>query len=191
MRPQPVEVGAQPDDVQPRSGEGSVGDLQFLPSGRDGFLARRTDRQQLLIALCLRLRIILSCLGFAQRRFRPPCRRCLRLDAVVEVDRVHFAEHLSRLDQVAHVHVEALDASGGGRADLVRVPRLHRADAEQSRRDRPFINGGDRHRHRCQRPRAENDIDKEQQQGSDNRQQGQRALLQGKFRHDRLLIPSR
>ena len=95
--------------------------------------------QQFFVALFLCTRIGLARRGFAHGRSPTLDHRFLHAHAIVEVDRIHFAEHLAGTDSVANLDFEPLQTPCAGRADLVEVARLDRADAEQGRRDRPRL----------------------------------------------------
>ncbi len=123
--------------------------------------------------------ISLARLGFPRPRLGALQRRLLGADALVEIDRVHFAEQLSRFDRLPHLHRQAFQASRRRWADLVAVAGFLRADAEESRRDAPFFHRRHRHRHRRQRPAAQGDVNKKGEQWDEHRQEGQGAGLHG------------
>jgi hypothetical protein len=49
----------------------------------------------------------------------------LSADAIVQVHRIHFTEHLPCFNGIADMHIQAFDAPGNGGADFVSKARLH------------------------------------------------------------------
>ena len=99
-----IQIGA-------RGPQARLGDLAFLAFGLDCFLADGTRLQELFITLrlgfgkALARRDILN-LRLGGQHIGLGTHQCgiQGADAVVEIDRVHLAQHLACLDPVAHLH---------------------------------------------------------------------------------------
>ena len=74
---------------------------------------------------------------------------------LVQIDRVHFGQHLTGGNRVAHIHRHAAHPPGRRRTDQVTAAGFHGADAEQRRRQRALLHLHRRHANRRQRPGAE------------------------------------
>ncbi len=152
LRAQRLQVGQGSCLVFACGGECGIGELQVLPASGQQFLARRLLGEQLLVAAGLGVGIRLACRGVGHGGGGALHHRLLRAQPVVAVHRVHLAQHLTGLDGIADLDVQALEPARGDRPDAVELARLDAAHTEQRRtqRTRLDLHHGDGHRR--QRP---------------------------------------
>jgi len=123
------------------------------------------------------LRISLACLGFTHFRFGPLDHRFLSTDSLIEINRVHFTDHLPGLDLVTHLHTQLSDSACCRGADFVGVASFDGADTEECRSNGAVFYGRHRDWNRCEWTRPQRYVDKKSQQGQEHRQQGQSTPL--------------
>ena len=137
-------------------------------------IAARVDRRH----LAARQRIAPLRLGGGGRAGGAGDRGIERDHALVEVHRVHLRQELAGLHRLADIDRHPEHAAGGGRPDEIGAARLHRADAEQRRRDAGLLHlhHGDAGRgegagaHDDEHERTEQDDAEQDQPGAAKRQ---------------------
>ena len=152
-----------------------IGHLQLLLLGLRQFAAAGLGGIQVAVTPGLSARKGLACLCLALRCLGPTQGSLLCLDALVQIHRIHLAQHLPCLHGVAGIHIHALQPPGIGRADPVGITRLHRANAIQPRSNRTRLHPGHGDRHRCQGPGTQPDPGEHRHQHQHHQCQPQRA----------------
>jgi hypothetical protein len=109
--------------------------------------------------------------------------RLLRAQAVIAVHGVHFAEHLTGLDGIAHLHRQAQQAPRRHRPQAVQLARLDRAHAKQGRAQRLRLHLHHRDGHRRQGPGTQGHIAQNEGQRHQHGQDGQSATAQRELAH--------
>jgi len=141
--------------------------LPLLPLGRKQLLAHRLGGEELLVAFLLARRKFQPCPRFLQECCGPFHRRFLGLQPLFEIQRVHSAQQLPGVYQIADLGGQTLQASGLGGADPVGEPGFHGGDAKQGGVQWSQGHGGFTYGHRGQGARAQSHIAQEQGQGGE------------------------
>ena len=128
-------LGAQAFHLGLAASQGGVGGAQILLAGAGDFFAGGPHGQQLGVARGLGLCVLLAGLCVFQGSARALHGSGLGALALVQIDRIHFAQHLSGGDALTHFDRQTQHAARHGGADVVGGTCLYRANAEQGRRD--------------------------------------------------------